>query len=41
MNEYRFIIDDVVTSVLWAIDAGNAQAMKLFFQLAWDWKHQR
>ena len=38
MDKYRFITDDVMTSVRRAIDAGNAQAMKLFFQLAWDWK---
>ena len=38
MNKYRFITDDVMTNVLRAIDAGNVQAMKRFFQLDWDWK---
>lgn len=38
LESYRLITDDVMSSMLRAIDNGNAQAMKLFFQLVWSWK---
>src|SRR5210317_2023707 len=38
LESYRLITDDVMSSMKRSIDAGNAQAMKLFFQLVWSWR---
>ena len=38
IKKYRLMSDQVMDSMLRACDQGNAQAMKLYYQLVWSWK---
>ena len=38
IKKYRLMSDQVMDSMLRACDQGNAQAMKLYYQLVWGWK---
>lgn len=38
IKKYRLMSDQVMDSMIKACDQGNAQAMKLYYQLVWGWK---
>lgn len=38
IKKYRLMSDKVMDSLLQACDQGNAQAVKLYYQLVWGWK---